>query len=120
MNRDPAACAGHETLRSAAQAAFAEARRQLQDQVRVMRHKVKRPVRMAEGVVAELHRGQDHGYLETEGGRWIYFHREAVLDGGFERLEVGTPVRFVEETGEAGPQASTVAIHHPSHARPRA
>jgi cold shock CspA family protein len=33
-----------------------------------------------------------------------------VLHPGFERLEVGTEVRFTEEAGEQGPQASTVAI----------
>ena len=118
--RDPADCAGHASLRGAAQASFAEMRRQLQDQVRVQRHDVKRPVRMAEGYVVVLHQSQDHGFLEAGDGRWIYFHRNAVLEGGWNRLEVGTPVRFAEEAGEGGPQASTVAVHHPSRARPRA
>jgi hypothetical protein len=34
----------------------------------------------------------------------------SVLDHAFERPTIGTRVRFVEETGEQGPQASTVAI----------
>jgi cold shock CspA family protein len=33
-----------------------------------------------------------------------------VLHPGFERLAIGTEVRFTEEAGEQGPQASTVAI----------
>jgi cold shock CspA family protein len=33
-----------------------------------------------------------------------------VLYGNFDRLEVGTRVRYVEEQGEKGPQASTVEV----------
>jgi cold shock CspA family protein len=119
VGRDPAECAGHESLRVAAREAFEDARRRLQDQVRISRHKVKRPVRMAEGVVVELHRAKDHGFIAAADGRRLYFHRNSVLDDGFQRLSVGTPVRFAEEEGERGPQASTVAIHHPSRAVPR-
>jgi cold shock CspA family protein len=40
----------------------------------------------------------------------VYFHRNSVLHRGFDELAVGTEVRFVEEEGEQGPQASTVAV----------
>jgi hypothetical protein len=42
----------------------------------------------------------------------IYFHRNSVLEGDFDRLEVGTGVNFFEhdDEGEHGPQASTVRI----------
>jgi hypothetical protein len=33
-----------------------------------------------------------------------------VLDGRFDRLAVGMEVRYAEEAGEMGPQASTVAL----------
>jgi cold shock CspA family protein len=46
--------------------------------------------------------------LETADRREIYFHRSSVLDGGFDRLKIGVEVRFAEELGEEGPQASTV------------
>lgn len=45
----------------------------------------------------------------------IYVHRASVLDDAFDELTVGTPVAFVEERGEKGPQASTVRVlgkHH--------
>ena len=45
----------------------------------------------------------------------IYFHRNAVLDGAFDRLSIGSEVAFVEEEGEKGPQASTIRLigkHH--------
>jgi cold shock CspA family protein len=59
--------------------------------------------------------GEDCGFIETADGREIYFHRNSVLDNGFERLTVGSEVRFVEEIGEKGAQASTVRLagkHH--------
>ena len=43
-------------------------------------------------------------------GREIYFHRNSVLDAGFDRVSVGAEVRFVEEEGVRGPQASTVRL----------
>jgi cold shock CspA family protein len=49
-----------------------------------------------------------YGFLETPDGRELYFHEHSVLDGGFPELEVGSEVRFIEEPGEKGPQATTV------------
>ena len=48
-------------------------------------------------------------------GRDVYFHRNSVLNDEFDHLEVGAEVRFAEEMGDKGPQASTVATigkHH--------
>ena len=50
----------------------------------------------------------DYGRIETPDNRVIYFHRNSVLNDGFEKLDVGSEVRFVEEMGDSGPQASTV------------
>jgi cold shock CspA family protein len=47
----------------------------------------------------------------------IYFHRNSVLPPGFESLKIGTEVRFVQEMGECGPQASSLSIIHPRHER---
>jgi cold shock CspA family protein len=47
---------------------------------------------------------------ETADGREIYFHSHSVLPPGFSSPTVGTEVRFAEEEGVKGPQASTVAI----------
>ncbi|MFP3949457.1 MAG: cold-shock protein [Longimicrobiales bacterium] len=40
----------------------------------------------------------------------MYFHRNSLVNGDFEDMEVGTIVRFAEERGEKGPQASSVYI----------
>ena len=53
----------------------------------------------------------DNGiWTVTPDGREIYFHRNSVLEPGFDRLDMGAEVRFAEEQGEQGPQASTVHI----------
>jgi cold shock CspA family protein len=60
--------------------------------------------------VAKLFPEEGYGFLETPDGREVYFHRNSVKDSGFDRLEIGTEVRFAEESGEQGPQASAVII----------
>ena len=67
------------------------------------------------GVVTQLFPYEGYGFLETEDGLEVYFHRHSVLDAAFDRLEIGSVVRFVEETGIKGPQASTVALAGTSH-----
>jgi len=49
------------------------------------------------------------GFIEGGDGREVYFHRNAVLEG-FDGLQVGSEVRFAEEQGVEGPQASTVSV----------
>lgn len=60
--------------------------------------------------MSELVPEEGYGFLETPDGHEIHFHRNSVLHPGFDRLEIGTEVRFAEELGEKGVQASTVAI----------
>ena len=50
----------------------------------------------------------DGGFLKTSTGREIYFNKNSVLGRGFDFLNLGDEVRFVEEMGENGPQASSV------------
>ena len=50
------------------------------------------------------------GFLETEDGREIYFHKNSLLDGGSRQVAPGTRVTFFEEMGDKGPQASTVKL----------
>jgi cold shock CspA family protein len=53
--------------------------------------------------------GVRFGFLHSRDGREIYFHENALVDLDYDDLEVGTEVRFAEEQGNEGPQASTVA-----------
>lgn len=48
------------------------------------------------------------GFLMTADGREIYFHENSVSAPGFDKLNLGDTVRFVEALGDEGPQASKV------------
>lgn len=63
-----------------------------------------------QGTVQELHANSDHGQIATTDGRLIYFHRNSVLDGGFDSLGEGDTVELSvrDDESEKGPQASTV------------
>jgi cold shock CspA family protein len=90
------------------------ARRQLQDFAREQRGVVKTHEVPEHGEIAEIFAVDGHGFIRARERR-IYFTRASVVDDAFDELEVGTPVAFVEEEGEKGPQASTVRVlgkHH--------
>jgi ribosomal subunit interface protein len=112
--RDPPKTWTHSDLYLAVKGAFREAQRQLEDHVRRLDARVKTHAQPAVATVARILDG--YGFLRTTDGREIYFHERSVLRGGFTRLHVGSEVRFVEEAGDEGPQASTVT---PLHARRR-
>ncbi|WP_457797366.1 cold shock domain-containing protein [Methylocystis sp. S23] len=88
--------------------AFDRAERRLQEEVGRMRGEVKRHASSPVGVVKQLMRGDGYGFLESDDGREIYFHRNSVSEPGFDDLQLGGRVNFIEEEGEKGPQASRV------------
>ena len=97
--------------------AFDAAVRQVEDVTREMRGRVKdHPVADRHGRVTKFLAGEDCGFIETDDGREIYFHRNAVLGGAFDRLTVGSEVRFVEEQGVKGAQSSAVRLAGKPHA----
>jgi cold shock CspA family protein len=105
----------HEHALVAVRDAFDAAIRQIEDAMRDLRDEVKLHAAPAHGKVARFLAGADCGFIETPDGREIYFHRNSVVDGAFDKLEVGSEVRFVEEPGEKGAQASAVHVvgkHH--------
>lgn len=101
---------GNEDLYVAIRDSFDAARRRLEDYARKQRGQVKTHETQPHGMVIKLFPEGGYGFLLGQGNYEIYFHRNAVLDNAFDRLKVGTKVRYVEEMGENGPQASTVAI----------
>ena len=60
------------------------------------------------GYISQLFPEESYGFISTPDGREIYFHRNSVKNGEFEKLATSTPVRFLEEAGEEGPQATVV------------
>jgi len=103
----------HKIPQRAIHEAFHEMRRRLQDYSRRQAGFVKNAQKMAQGTVKEIFPDQGYGFLETTDSRRIYFNQASVLDGHFDRLRAGTHIRFAEEMGDDGPQASTVKIIHP-------
>jgi cold shock CspA family protein/ribosome-associated translation inhibitor RaiA len=111
VGRDAGDPRTHEDVYFAVREAFHAIRRQLQDYARRQRGETKTHEPVQEHArVSKFFPQQGYGFLETEDGRDVYFHRNAVLNGDFDRLEVGTEVRFQEEQAFEGPQASTVAV----------
>jgi ribosomal subunit interface protein len=100
----------HEDIYVAVRDAFDAARRKLEDYERRVRGAVKLHETMPHARVSKLFSDQGYGFLEAPGGYEVYFHRNSVLNNAFDRLTVGTEVRFAEEQGEKGPQASTVMM----------
>lgn len=105
----------HEDVYVAIRDAFDAMRRQLENYTRKRRGNTKTHQAPAHGRILFLAPGEDYGRIETPDARVIYFHRNSVLGNAFDKLEVGGEVRFVEEMGEEGPQASSVTLvgkHH--------
>ena len=100
----------HEDIYVAVRDAFIATKRQIEDYVRKSLHRgdIKREGNgAAHGRVSFLDVEKEWGWIEPDDGRRIYFHRNSVLDG-IDGVNVGDEVRFTEEQGNEGPQASTV------------
>jgi len=105
----------HEDVYVALRDAFKAAQRQLDSRMAKMKKKVKTHAAPLHGTVTEVYPNMDYGRIRTPEGRDIYFHANSLINGELERLEEGSEVRFVEETGDDGPQASSVQLvgkHH--------
>lgn len=102
--------ASHEDPYVALRDAFRAARRRLQDHERRRHRKPKQHAELPRGRISELDPARGFGRIETAEGRLIYFHGNSVLGRPFGQLQVGDTVRFAEEPGDRGPQASTVHV----------
>jgi ribosomal subunit interface protein len=90
--------------------AFDAARRKLEDFAREQRGVVKHHEEPPRGRISALFTEKGYGFLTTPEGNEVYFHKNSVLNKDFDKLKVGAEVRFAEEQGEKGPQASTVTV----------
>lgn len=108
VDREPDDSRAAEDVQVVLRDAFKEIRRQLQDYARELRDDTKHHDAPSHGVVKSVDADGEYGTIETPDGREIYFHKNSVLEDGFDRLELGDQVRFVEQSGDKGPQASSV------------
>jgi ribosome-associated translation inhibitor RaiA len=107
----------HEDPYVAIRDAFNAAVRRLEDHVRERGGKVKAHEPSLQGTVRMVDREGGFGFVETPQGE-VYFHRNSVVEGGFDAIEPGCEVRLevAERESSEGWQATTVRLigkHHP-------
>lgn len=101
-----------EDMHAAVDDAFTDAERVLEDYTRRLQEGVKPRSGANRGVIGKIFHDRGYGFIVREDDQEeIYFHENSVLDATFAKLAVGTRVRYAEEDGDKGPQASTVHIH---------
>jgi ribosome-associated translation inhibitor RaiA/cold shock CspA family protein len=103
-------------LRNAINEAFRIAERQLRDYTdklkdhnQVARHEADHQTL---GQVTELNPERDFGFLLTNEGGQLYFHRNSLLNGDFDALKLRDEVYYIEEVGDTGPIATKVRIKY--------
>ncbi|QBQ55664.1 HPF/RaiA family ribosome-associated protein [Nitrosococcus wardiae] len=110
VSREPEKHQAYEDVYVAVRDAFRTMRRQLKEYAQRQRGQEKYHEAPPQGRIAALFPAEDYGIIEASAGEEIYFHRNSVLGADFEQLKVGNEVRFHQEQGEKGPQASTVKL----------
>lgn len=100
----------NKDLSVAIREAFNAAYRELEDYATRRRGEVKHHEELPHAYISSLELDKGYGFLTTPDGREIYFHENSLLNYDFKKLKVGRKVRFVEEDGEKGPQASSVTV----------
>lgn len=100
----------NEDLYVAIRDSFNAARRKLEDFVRRHRGDIKshegQPLARISAIFPEM----GYGFITTSDNREIYFHENSVVNRDFRSLKEGMEVRFKEEKGDKGPQASSVTV----------
>jgi len=100
----------NEDLYVAIRDSFNAAKRKIEDFVAQQRREVKRHEEVPEGKISSLFPERGYGFLIKSDGTEVYFHENSLLNREFQKLKVGTKVRFAEEMGAKGPQASSVTV----------
>lgn len=96
----------HTSLRDA----FKAAQSRLKQYKRQLQGVVKPEPEMLVAQVARLFPRRGYGFLLTSKGENLYFHRNSVMNGAFDRLKRGDAVHYVESMGDTGPTASKVWV----------
>jgi len=110
VDREPGDRNTHEDPYVVVRDAFDAMERKVKEHDRKRHGEVKVGVSAPHGRVTRLFPEEGYGFIESFEGQEIYFNRKSVLNDAFRRLKVGMEVRFREEMGEKGPQASTVDL----------
>ncbi len=89
--------------------AFDALDRRLEEHSRITQQQVKVHEEFARrGRIIRLFPESDYGFIEDDEGLEVYFHANALKKGSITALNPGTEVKFGQEQGEKGPQATWV------------
>jgi ribosomal subunit interface protein len=100
----------NEDLYVAIRDSFNAAKRKLEEFMTHQRREVKFHEETPQGKITSLFIDKGFGFLTKPDGTEVYFHKNSLLNKEFEKLKVGAKVRFAEEMGAKGPQASSVTV----------
>lgn len=115
VSRDPGLNHAHEDIYVAIRDAFNAARRQLQHHAALLRRHVKTHEVPPHGTIMSLSEDEGYGFIRTPDNREVYFHQNSLLNAELKDLQIGAAVRYHEEDGEEGPQASSVVVEGKHH-----
>lgn len=111
VSRDGGRNAPYQELEAEVRWAFETAEKQLKELVEKQHGDIKsHHYQEVQGVIKWINFEQSCGFILTVDGREVYFHRNSVLHDRFDSLKPGIGVRFTEEMGVKGPQASSVKV----------
>jgi ribosomal subunit interface protein len=99
-----------ENLHAAIDIAFDDAERVLEDYARQLKPYAKSHQKPLQGVVQKIFHERGYGFIAADDNEEVYFHRNSILGEKFDRVTVGSKVRFALEDGDKGPQASSVHV----------
>lgn len=103
ISRDTGADHAHEDIYVAIRDSFNEARRRLEDQVRLQSgHRSKAHPATEHGHIDRLFTGEGYGFIRVEDDDDIYFHADSLTGNDWSALSIDDPVRFKRQIGEKG------------------
>lgn len=95
----------HPDLHVCLREAFRAAERQLTEYKRRLGGEVKLHEEAFAGQISQLYPEEGHGFILTHEGTQLYFHRNSLTEGDFDKLRVGDRVHFTQVDGDTGPIA---------------
>ncbi len=75
---------------------------------------------MAKGKVGRLMKDRGYGFISTEDGKDVFFHRTALQGITFDSLKEGLPLEFEIEQGPKGPRAVEIKPSEEAEETPEA
>ena len=94
----------HSSLKDA----FRAAEQRLKDFKGLQYGEIKTKEMPIQGYVTQLVAEKNYGFIATGNGEELYFHSNAVADGGFDDLREGQAVQYSVVAGDKGPSAGRV------------